>query len=79
MGPTECPAPRQGWKQVVQESGRIDSSWLMSLNTFTYLRAHSLCALFYLDKKKRRGRGEVAVSMEKTSCRRREGGLKDGK
>ncbi len=37
---------------MVQESGRIDSSWLMSLNTFTYLRAHSLCALFYLDKKK---------------------------
>lgn len=24
MGPTECPAPRQGWKQVVQESSRID-------------------------------------------------------
>lgn len=28
----------------------------MSLNTFTYLRAHSLPALFYLDKKKKRRR-----------------------
>lgn len=51
----------------------------MSLNTFTYLRAHSLPALFYLDKKKKkegegRRRGE---SIEKRSWR--EGGLKDGK
>lgn len=57
MGPTECPAPRQGWKQVVQESSRIDSSWLMSLNTFTYLSVHSLWALFYLDKKEGLGGG----------------------
>lgn len=56
MEPTECPAPRQGWKQVVQESGRIDSSWLMSLNTFTYLRAHSLRALFFFGGDKKKGR-----------------------
>lgn len=49
----------------------------MSLNTFTYLREHSLFALFYLDKK-RRGRGEVAVSMEKRSMGVRWGAASPG-
>lgn len=65
---------------MVQESGRIDSSWLMSLNTFTYLRAHSLCALFYLDKKREGvGGGSGINGEEELEEEEEEGGLRDGK